>query len=155
TMAYQLLGYRHPGSRVQGGRLLYRGEDLLRLGRSALDRLRGNRIRFVPPNPTTAPSPGLPGGQQVVEGLLRHRANPDRSAAGRRVAELFGLVGLPDPGKVGHRYPHQLSGGQQQRVAIAMALACRPELLVLDEPTTGLDVTTQKQIIDLLRELRA
>jgi peptide/nickel transport system ATP-binding protein len=154
TMAYQLLGYRHPSSKIVGGRLLYRGEDLLRLGRGALDRLRGNRISLVPQNPTTALSPGMRVGEQVMEVLLGHRASPDRGAAAARAAELFGLVGLPEPSRVGHRYPHQLSGGQQQRVAIAMALACRPDLLVLDEPTTGLDVTTQKQIIDLLRELR-
>ena len=82
-----------------------------------------------------------------------------RSQAGRRrrerVDELFGLVGLPEPERIGRRYPHQLSGGQQQRVMIAMALACEPDLLVLDEPTTGLDVTTQEQIIELLADLRA
>jgi peptide/nickel transport system ATP-binding protein len=154
TMAYQLLGYRHPSSRVEGGKLLYRGEDLLRLGRGALDRLRGSRISLVPQNPTTALSPGMRVGTQVIEVLLGHGASPDRAAASARAVELFGLVGLPDPTRVGHRYPHQLSGGQQQRVCIAMALACRPDLLVLDEPTTGLDVTTQKQILDLLRELR-
>jgi peptide/nickel transport system ATP-binding protein len=155
TMAYQLLGYRHPSSKVEGGRLLYRGDDLLRLDRSALDRLRGNRISLVPQNPTTALSPGMRVGEQVVEVLLGHGASPGRAAAAGRAAELFGLVGLPEPAAVGRRYPHQLSGGQQQRVAIAMALACRPDLLVLDEPTTGLDVTTQKQILDLLRALRA
>ncbi len=72
----------------------------------------------------------------------------------RRVEDLFRLVGLPDPGTIGRRYPHQLSGGQQQRVCIAMALACEPDLIVLDEPTTGLDVTTQEQIVELLAELR-
>ncbi len=153
TVAYQLLGYRRGNSRVEGGRVLFKGTDLLRLDRPALDRLRGNRVSLVPQNPTTALSPGMRVGLQVGEVLQFHGVSPGGEAG--RVVDLFRLVGLPNPETIGRRYPHQLSGGQQQRVCIAVALACEPDLVVLDEPTTGLDVTTQEQIIGLLASLRA
>jgi peptide/nickel transport system ATP-binding protein len=150
TVAYHLLGYRRPGGRVEGGRIIFAGLDLLRLDRPALDRLRGEHISLVPQNPTTALSPAMRVGEQIAE-VLRWHGRVDE----RRVEELLGLVGLPEPGRTRRRYPHELSGGQQQRVAIAMALACEPDLLALDEPTTGLDVTTQERIIELLSDLRA
>ena len=152
TVAYQLMGYRRETSRIQNGRILFQGIDLASLDRPELDRLRGNRISLVPQNPTTALSPGMRVGRQLTEVLQFHGVFAGQEA--ERCEELFRLVGLPDPARIGHRYPHQLSGGQQQRVCIAMALACKPDLLVLDEPTTGLDVTTQEQIIELLADLR-
>jgi peptide/nickel transport system ATP-binding protein len=155
TLAYQLLGYHAPSARVASGRVLFRGSDVLALDRAALERLRGDRISLVPQNPTTALNPGMRVGEQLAEVLVVHGRAEGRESALARAAELFGRVGLPDPGRIGRRYPHELSGGQQQRVCIAMALACEPDLVVLDEPTTGLDVTTQEQIIDLLLELRA
>ncbi len=155
SVAYQLLGYRYPGSRLLGGRAMFEGQDVLQLSRPALNRLRGYRISFVPQDPTTALSPGMHVGQQVAEILLIHGVESDPTATRKRVVELLGDVGLPDPPSIARRYPHQLSGGQQQRVIIAMALACEPSMVVLDEPTTGLDVTTQEQILDLLRQLRA
>jgi peptide/nickel transport system ATP-binding protein len=154
TVALQLLGYRHPSSRVDGGQIEFGGRDLLKLPRRELDRIRGNRISFVPQNPTTALNPGMCVGDQVSEVLLLHKRCADQAEALERVVELFGLVGLPTPKSLVERYPHQLSGGQQQRVCIAMALACDPDLVVLDEPTTGLDVTTQEQIVELLIDLR-
>jgi peptide/nickel transport system ATP-binding protein len=153
TVARQLLGYRPANSVVEGGRVLFDGTDLLRLDRPALDRLRGNRVGFVPQDPTTALSPGMRVGAQVAEVLTFHDAFRGREE--KRVVDLFRLVGLPEPEAIGRRYPHHLSGGQQQRVCIAMALACEPDLVVLDEPTTGLDVTTQERIIALLTALRA
>jgi peptide/nickel transport system ATP-binding protein len=126
---------------------------LLHLERPALDRLRGNRLSLVPQNPTTALSPSMRVGVQIAEVLQFHKAESGQETT--YITELFRMVGLPDPEAIGRRYPHQLSGGQQQRVCIAMALACKPDLLVLDEPTTGLDVTTQEQIIELLADLRA
>ncbi|HEU4825218.1 MAG TPA: ATP-binding cassette domain-containing protein, partial [Dongiaceae bacterium] len=153
SIAYNLLGYRRTNSSVQGGAIRLAGADVLALDRPALDRLRGRSIALVPQNPATALNPARRIGGQVREVLTRHGLIRSREAADRRCAELFGLVGLPQPETIGRRYPHQLSGGQQQRVCIAMALAGEPKLLVLDEPTTGLDVTTQKQIIDLLRRL--
>jgi peptide/nickel transport system ATP-binding protein len=152
TLVYQTLGYRPDNARLDGGRILFKGENVLAMGEGALRRLRGNRISLVPQNPTTALSPGMRVGDQVAEVLAAHGAGGGRPAV--RIAELFDLVGLPTPGEIGRRYPHQLSGGQQQRVVIAMAIACSPDLLVLDEPTTGLDVTTQKQVLELLRSLR-
>ncbi len=154
TVAYQLLGYRRPNARVEGGKVLFQGRDMLRLSRPELDSLRGNRVALVPQNPTTALSPGMRVGEQIAEVLALHGPPDHGIAAAGRTVELFHLVGLPAPERIGRRYPHQLSGGQQQRVAIAMALACDPALVVLDEPTTGLDVTTQEQILELLRSLR-
>jgi peptide/nickel transport system ATP-binding protein len=117
--------------------------------------VRGRRVSLVPQNPTTALSPGLRIGDQLTEAMAVHGVGGSRSDRRRRVDELIAHVRLPDPKRTARKYPHQLSGGQQQRVVIAMALACDPELIVLDEPTTGLDVTTQAQILDLLRRLRA
>ncbi len=152
TVAYRLLGYGTINSLVQTGEVLFDGTDLLKLDTNSLTKLRGNRIALVPQNPTTSLSPGMRVGSQIREMIAAHRALPDGMSMQSRIVELFALVGLPD---VGHRYPHELSGGQQQRVAIAMAVACNPDLLVLDEPTTGLDVTTQRQIIQLLGDLRS
>lgn len=152
TVAYRLLGYGSANSRVQTGQVLFEGTDLLALDARALTDLRGNRIALIPQNPTTALSPGMRVGQQISEMIRTHRALPSGISMEARIVELFALVGLPD---VSRRYPHELSGGQQQRVTIAMAVACNPDLLVLDEPTTGLDVTTQRQIIQLLTDLRS
>jgi peptide/nickel transport system ATP-binding protein len=152
TVAYRLLGYGTSNSRVQTGRVLFDGADLLTLDAKSLANLRGNRIALVPQNPTTALSPGMRVGQQIREMILTHHALPSGVSMENRLTELFALVGLPD---VSRRYPHELSGGQQQRVTIAMAVSCNPDLLVLDEPTTGLDVTTQRQIIQLLSDLRS
>jgi peptide/nickel transport system ATP-binding protein len=154
TVAYQLLGYRPPSARILSGEVRFRGVDLLKLSRAELDRLRGNRVALIPQNPASALSPGMRVGRQITEVLIAHRRATSAAVARQRAAELFDAVGLPDPLHIGLRFPHELSGGQQQRVAIAMALACNPDLLVLDEPTTGLDVTTQQQIVALLAELR-
>jgi len=152
TVAYRLLGYGAANSRVQSGEVLFEGVDLLTLDAGSLAKLRGKRIALVPQNPTTALSPGMRVGQQIREMILTHQALPAQMSMEHRIRDLFALVGLPD---VSRRYPHELSGGQQQRVTIAMAVSCNPDLLVLDEPTTGLDVTTQRQIIQLLSDLRS
>ena len=154
TIALQLLGYRSPAMRTDGGEIRFDGCNLLTLDRAGLDRVRGARIAFVPQNPTTALNPGIRVGAQIDEILRAHRSSdPDNRL--ERTLELFGLVGLPAKIEFLRRFPHQLSGGQQQRVCIAMALACEPAFVVLDEPTTGLDVTTQEQIVALLIDLRA
>jgi peptide/nickel transport system ATP-binding protein len=150
TVALQLLGFRHGSLRSDRGCISLGGKDVLGLDRGGLDALRGAEVSFVPQNPTTALNPGMRVGAQIDEILSAHGLS-----TGGRTCELFALVGLPNAEAFLRRYPHQLSGGQQQRVCIAMALACEPRLVVLDEPTTGLDVTTQEQIIDLLVDLRA
>jgi peptide/nickel transport system ATP-binding protein len=154
TIGLQLLGYRQANMRVDGGSVLFHGRNLLTLERGELDRLRGDRIGFVPQNPTTALNPAMRVGTQIEETLFLHRRADGEAHARARSEDLFDLVGLPNPKLLCQRYPHELSGGQQQRVCIAMAVACDPDLIVLDEPTTGLDVTTQEQIVDLLVSLR-
>jgi peptide/nickel transport system ATP-binding protein len=155
TTALALLGFRRPGSRIREGSIRFDGRDLARLSRRGLQKLRGRRVSLVPQNPTTALSPGMRVGDQLVETMSIHGVGGSRGERRRRAIDLLGHVRLPDPRRIAEKYPHQLSGGQQQRVVIAMALACDPQLVVLDEPTTGLDVTTQAQILDLLRRLRA
>ncbi len=150
TVALQLLGFRHPSLRLEQGEVRFKGESLTGMSRPELDRLRGDRIAFVPQNPTTALNPGIRIGRQLAETMLAHGRIGNIDGASALIADTLMLVGLPVDPAFGRRYPHQLSGGQQQRVCIAMALACEPDLLVLDEPTTGLDVTTQEQIISLL-----
>ncbi len=153
TTAYTLLGYRRPNSRISGGEIIFAGRDLLKQSSGELQHIRGKRISLVPQNPTTALSPGMRVGDQIRETMQVHGIGvPAQRYA--RTLELLAQMRLPEPAKVAAKYPHQLSGGQQQRVTIAMALACDPELLVLDEPTTALDVTTQAQILELLVRLR-
>ena len=155
TTALALLGFQRPGSRIRSGTIDFGGRDLAHLSRRELQKVRGRRVSLVPQNPTTALSPGLRIGDQLAEAMAVHDVGSWGGDRTRRARELIAHVRLPDPARTARKYPHQLSGGQQQRVVIAMALACDPELIVLDEPTTGLDVTTQAQILDLLRRLRA
>ena len=154
TVALQFLGFRQAAMRTDSGSISLDSTDVLSLDRHGLDRVRGEKIGFVPQNPTTALNPGMRVGAQIDEMLAAHDKGNAEVRAGR-TAELFGLVGLPGEAEFKQRFPHQLSGGQQQRVCIAMALSCDPPFVVLDEPTTGLDVTTQEQIVELLIDLRA
>jgi peptide/nickel transport system ATP-binding protein len=155
TTALSLLGYQRPGSRIRSGAIHFAGRDVAKLSSRELQAMRGRRVSLVPQNPTTALSPGLRVGDQLIESMAVHGVGESRAARERRAHDLISHVRLPDPARTARKYPHQLSGGQQQRIVIAMALASDPKLLVLDEPTTGLDVTTQAQILDLLRRLRA
>lgn len=155
TTANAMLGYRPPGCRYSQGSVCFGGQDLLTMRARDLRKVVGREISLVPQNPTTALSPAMRVGKQVVETLLVNRYSSSSEEAKERTLDLFRMVSLPAPEDLYSKYPHQLSGGQQQRVLISMALACDPKLVLLDEPTTGLDVTTQAQILDLLVDLRS
>jgi peptide/nickel transport system ATP-binding protein/oligopeptide transport system ATP-binding protein len=142
-----------PGRILPGSSVRLRGEELLEADEARLREVRGGEIAMIFQEPTTSLNPVMRVGEQVVEAIRAHR--PGRGSGAREEAEaLLGRVGIPRPGERFGAYPHELSGGQRQRVMIAMALACRPSLLVADEPTTALDVTVQAQILDLLRSLQ-
>src|SRR5579883_112122 len=149
--ALALMGLLPPGARAQGSVRLG-GRELLRLDERALCRLRGDRVAMIFQEPMSALNPLQPVGAQIAEPLRLHRKMPAAKAAAE-ARRLLARVHLPDPDRLAAAFPHQLSGGQRQRVMIAMALACGPDLLVADEPTTALDVTVQAQILDLLVEL--
>jgi peptide/nickel transport system ATP-binding protein len=136
-----------------GGRILFEGRDLLQLPEAELRRIRGDRISMIFQEPMTSLNPVLTVGGQIGESLQLHQGASGREAIARAI-EMLTLVGIPDPERRVHEYPHQLSGGMRQRVMIAMALACNPKLLLADEPTTALDVTVQAQILDLMRDLK-
>jgi oligopeptide/dipeptide ABC transporter ATP-binding protein len=153
TTALAMFGYHKPGSRVAGGRVTFDGRDLLGLSDRQMQPIRGARISLVPQNPASTLTPSMKVGHQVIETLEAHGVSSGSEAMARAV-ELFGQVGLPEPAEIARRYPHQLSGGQQQRVVIAVAVACRPDLIVLDEPTTALDVTTQARLLELLNQIK-
>jgi peptide/nickel transport system ATP-binding protein len=140
-------------TRVPSGSILYRGEDLLRAKASKLRAIRGREIAMIFQDPMSSLNPVLTIGDQISETLRQHQGLTG-PAARRRVVELLGLVRIPDAARRIDDYPHRLSGGMRQRVMIAIAIACRPRLLVADEPTTALDVTIQAQILELLRDLR-
>ncbi|MET4003944.1 peptide/nickel transport system ATP-binding protein [Arthrobacter sp. UYCu511] len=142
-----------PGGRITNGEILFDGEDLITLRESRLREIRGGDIGMIFQDPMTSLNPVLPVGVQVAEPLMLHRGM-SKSAALKEVVEMFGLVGIPSPAQRINDFPHQLSGGQRQRVMIAMALICQPKMLIADEPTTALDVTVQKQILELVARLR-
>jgi oligopeptide/dipeptide ABC transporter ATP-binding protein len=152
--ALALLGLLPRAGRVRSGSARFDGRDLLRLKQRALRRVRGRQIAMIFQDPMTSLNPVLTIGRQIREPLETH-FGMRRKAASARAAELLDRVGIPSPDARLADYPHQFSGGMRQRAMIAMALACRPKLLIADEPTTALDVTIQAQILALLRELVA
>lgn len=141
-----------PG-RVDAGEILLDGENLLDLPEEEMIKVRGNRISMIFQQPQTALNPVFKVGDQLAEVLNVHQ-DLGKEAGWKRAVQLLKMVGVPDPERRAEAYPHELSGGMAQRVMIAMALACVPELLIADEPTTALDVTIQAQILDLMRDLR-
>ncbi len=142
-----------PPARIEAGEVRFRGTDLLRLPLEEMRHLRGNRIAMIFQEPMTSLNPVFTVGNQIEEVLQVH-TEQSRSERRERVTELLELVGIPSPAERAGDYPHQLSGGMRQRVMIAMALACNPDVLIADEPTTALDVTIQAQILELIESLK-
>jgi peptide/nickel transport system ATP-binding protein len=150
TVGVALLGHTRRGARIAAGEILVEGRNILTLTAPQLRGLRGGTVSYVPQDPASALNPALRIGRQLEETLEAHGYPGSRSA---RLREMLGEVLLPQEDSFLRRYPHQLSGGQQQRVGLAMAFACRPRVIVLDEPTTGLDVTTQAHVLETVRTL--
>ena len=143
-----------PPGRIEGGRVRLRGRDLLGLDEEEMRGVRGNEIAMIFQEPMTSLNPVLTCGDQIAEAVRRHQ-DVGRQEARERAVDMMRRVGIPAPEQRVDEYPHQLSGGMRQRVMIAMALSCNPDVLIADEPTTALDVTTQAQILDLLQRLQA
>ncbi len=143
----------HTATVSNRGKIIFEGDDILEMDKAALQDLRGNRIAMIFQEPMTSLNPVYTIGSQIMESLVLHQ-ELDREEARKKTISLLSRTGIPDPETRFASYPHQLSGGQRQRVMIAMALACRPALLIADEPTTALDVTIQAQILELIRDVQ-
>jgi len=153
-LALSILGLvPDPPGRITEGQILYRDEDLLDMTEAQLCAVRGNNISMVFQEPMTALNPVFRINDQIAEPLVLHQGFSRKDALEKSV-DALSLVGIPNPAKIAQAYPHELSGGMRQRVMIAMALACNPDILIADEPTTALDVTIQAQILDLMNDLK-
>lgn len=141
-----------PAGHVDGGEILFDGENLLKLGSEALRRIRGKKISMIFQDPFTALNPVHRVGDQITEVIRLHQP-VNRKEATSQACQIMEMVGIPEPSLRLRDYPHQLSGGMRQRIVIAMSLACRPRLLIADEPTTSLDVTIQAQVLDLMVDM--
>ena len=152
-MALSIMGLISPDQGSIEGEILLKGNDIAGLPEQEMRKIRGNKISMIFQEPMTSLNPVLTIGYQIAEALVLHKGLTDTAALEKSI-ELLHAVGIPEPAKRVKEYPHQLSGGQRQRVMIAIALACEPDILIADEPTTALDVTIQAQILDLLVRLQ-
>ncbi len=142
-----------PPGRIVEGRLSYRGQDLMTLGEAEMEKIRGDRLAMIFQDPMTSLNPSFRVGDQIAEGMMAHKGL-SKEEARKHTLELMARVGIPQPEARFQDYPHQFSGGMRQRVLIAGAIACDPDILIADEPTTALDVTIQAQILRLLRSIQ-
>lgn len=143
----------NPPGKIVGGQILFEGRDLVTASEDEMRRIRGNNISMIFQEPMTSLNPVFKVGHQISEVLILHKRMSVKEAWQKSI-DLLDQVGIPDPQRSVHKYPHEMSGGQKQRVMIAMAIACEPKLLIADEPTTALDVTIQKQVLDLMFDLQ-
>ena len=154
TVARSIMGLLNKSyTRIEEGKVIFHGQDLIKMKNKELCKIRGKYITMIFQNPLSALNPVYTVGNQIIEVLMIHE-NLTKKQAKKRAIELLKLVNIPSPEMRFNDYPHQLSGGMQQRVIIAVALACNPEIIIADEPTTALDVTIQAQILDLITQIR-
>ncbi len=151
--AYSIMRILVEPGKIIGGEILYNGEDIVRYSEKQMRQFRGKRVSIIFQDPMTSLNPTFTIGNQLREAILLH-TDRDRRQANARALEMLQLVGVNEPEKRLKQYPHELSGGMRQRVMIAMALACEPDILIADEPTTALDVTIQAQILELMKDLQ-
>jgi len=153
TVAFAIMNYLGAAGRLMSGRILFEGRDIAKMSAEELRRIRGGKMAMIYQDPMSSLNPVMTIGRQLMEVPMIHQGASEEEAT-ERALQVLAEVNLPDPKSVFGRYPHQLSGGQQQRVVIAMALMAEPSLLIMDEPTTGLDVTVEAAVLDLVRALR-
>lgn len=153
TLATSIIGLHNPINTKIEGEINFQNKNLVDLAENEYNKIRGNRIGMIFQDPLSALNPLMRIGEQIEEGLLYH-TNYNKEERKQKVLELIKQVGIPNAERVVRRFPHELSGGMRQRVIIAIALSCKPDVLICDEPTTALDVTIQAQILDLIRKLK-
>ncbi|WP_028782127.1 ABC transporter ATP-binding protein [Thalassobacillus devorans] len=142
-----------PPGKIKNGEILFEGQDLLKLSKKAMRQVKGSKMSMVFQDPMTSLNPTMKVGKQIEESILTHQ-NVSKSEAKEKAIEMIRLVGINNPQERHGQYPHEFSGGMRQRIMTAIALACRPDILIADEPTTALDVTIQAQVLDLMKDLK-
>ena len=149
-----IMGLLPPGGKIDSGEVILNGRNIANLPEKELMKIRGAEISMIFQDPLTSLNPTMTVGKQITEMLLLHKPGMTKEQRRERAIDLLGMVGIPNPGERFDQYPHQFSGGMRQRVMISIALACEPQILIADEPTTALDVTIQAQILDLMKDLQ-